>query len=422
VKVLLLNIILLIPFIVGSQTGLFIDGATFNVKDSTLIYVEGDVEIMLAGAIEDSGVIELTQHWTNNSGSVGLINNAPGIVRMIGANQRLQGTDSTTFYNLELRGFGIKEAFQNQTINNTLDLGTQELQVHDNIVHVTNTDPSSSLVWLPGGFVSGDVIGGYFARSTSFSARYDFPVGNNNITNTSSLLRAVSLTPSNADSNVYGVRLAYEDASLDASGTSFTGAFGPYNRSQREDFIVQVNPSFYHNIVRMQGTTPAYASIYFYENDHIDEDRRLDGLANWEKNDFEWKLQTSTLDADLTSSPSGFLNPDHAMRWTMDNQRDDPHALTVMEGIQVFVPQIFSPNQDGFNDILYVRGRKISEVTFIIYNRWGEKVFETTDKNIGWNGKHRGKDAQASIYVYYVDAIVEDVGRVTQKGNITLVR
>lgn len=106
----------------------------------------------------------------------------------------------------------------------------------------------------------------------------------------------------------------------------------------------------------------------------------------------------------------------------MDNQRDDPHALTVMEGIQVFVPQIFSPNQDGFNDILYVRGRKISEVTFIIYNRWGEKVFETTDKNIGWNGKHRGKDAQASIYVYYVDAIVEDVGRVTQKGNITLVR
>lgn len=421
-KTLLLNIIIVLPMSIMSQTGLFVDGANINVQQNTLMFVEGDIEIMLAGAIEDSGEIELTRHWVNNSGNFGLINNAPGTVRLTGGNQYLTGADSTVFYNLELRGGGVKEAFQNQTITNVLDLGSQELQVHKNIVHVTNTHPTNSLVWTSG-FISGDSIGGYFARSTRFATMYPFPVGNNNITNTSSLYRAVSLTPANSDSNVYGVRLAFEDASLDQTGTSFTGAFGPYNRSQREDFIVQVNPSFYHHVVRMQGTTPAYASIYFYENDHIDQDRRLDGLANWDRNEIEWKFETkANLDADLTAYPQGFGNPEHAMRWIMDNDRDDPFALTVMEGIQVFVPQIFSPNGDGFNDVLFVRGRKISEVTFVIYNRWGEKVFETKDKDIGWNGLHRGKDAQASVYVYYVDAIVEDVGRVTQKGNITLVR
>ena len=88
----------------------------------------------------------------------------------------------------------------------------------------------------------------------------------------------------------------------------------------------------------------------------------------------------------------------------------------------IFVPSAFSPNGDGFNDVMYVRGRKIKEVKFVIYNRWGEKVFETTDKNIGWNGRHRGEKAQSSVYVYYVEAEVEDVGRVEQKGNITLVR
>ncbi|NJL75224.1 MAG: gliding motility-associated C-terminal domain-containing protein [Saprospiraceae bacterium] len=57
----------------------------------------------------------------------------------------------------------------------------------------------------------------------------------------------------------------------------------------------------------------------------------------------------------------------------------------------IFVPLAFTPNNDGTNDILYVRGNPIEEVYFAVYNRWGQRVFETTDKNIGWDGTFQGR-------------------------------
>ena len=88
----------------------------------------------------------------------------------------------------------------------------------------------------------------------------------------------------------------------------------------------------------------------------------------------------------------------------------------------VFVPNIFSPNNDGANDILYVRGENIKESSINIYNRWGEKVFESNDKSKGWDGNYKGKPCPAEVYVYYVN--VTFVNGITQqkKGNVTLVR
>ncbi len=89
---------------------------------------------------------------------------------------------------------------------------------------------------------------------------------------------------------------------------------------------------------------------------------------------------------------------------------------------KAFIPSIFSPNNDGRNDLLYVRGSCITKLQFAVYNRWGEKVFETTDKTIGWDGAKNGKPMNPAVFVYYAKIIYEDGTMEEQKGNITLIK
>ena len=88
----------------------------------------------------------------------------------------------------------------------------------------------------------------------------------------------------------------------------------------------------------------------------------------------------------------------------------------------VFVPNIFSPNGDGQNDVLYVRGMGISSFSFVIYDRWGEKVFESSDATNGWDGRFKGKEMLSDVYVYYLKAVMTDGTTVEKKGDISLVR
>ncbi|MEI7597034.1 MAG: gliding motility-associated C-terminal domain-containing protein [Bacteroidota bacterium] len=88
----------------------------------------------------------------------------------------------------------------------------------------------------------------------------------------------------------------------------------------------------------------------------------------------------------------------------------------------IFIPNAFSPDGDGFNDVLYVRGNVIENLYFAIYDRWGEKVFETNDQSIGWDGTFRGKPLDPSVYVFYVEAGCISKEKFFKKGNITLIR
>ena len=88
----------------------------------------------------------------------------------------------------------------------------------------------------------------------------------------------------------------------------------------------------------------------------------------------------------------------------------------------VFIPNIFSPNDDGNNDILYVRSEYIKDLSFSVYNRWGAKVFESQNKNDGWDGNYKGKPCSPDVYVYYATIMFEDGTVTSRKGNVTLVR
>ncbi|MBM3917728.1 MAG: T9SS type B sorting domain-containing protein [Sphingomonadales bacterium] len=88
----------------------------------------------------------------------------------------------------------------------------------------------------------------------------------------------------------------------------------------------------------------------------------------------------------------------------------------------VFVPNAFSPNKDGNNDKLFVRGPFIESFVFRIYDRWGELVWETTSLSEGWDGTFRGKLLDPDVYDYYLQATCVGGLENIIKGNITLIR
>jgi gliding motility-associated-like protein len=87
------------------------------------------------------------------------------------------------------------------------------------------------------------------------------------------------------------------------------------------------------------------------------------------------------------------------------------------------VANAFSPNGDGQNDIIYVKGYGITELEFRIYNRWGELVFESDDINFGWDGTYKGTNQEMEVYVYTLKAKFKNgTESGLRKGNITLLR
>ncbi|MBX3252614.1 MAG: PKD domain-containing protein [Chitinophagaceae bacterium] len=93
-----------------------------------------------------------------------------------------------------------------------------------------------------------------------------------------------------------------------------------------------------------------------------------------------------------------------------------------------FVPNTFSPNGDGMNDVFYPRGRGLARVQSMrIYNRWGQQVFEkknfmANDASKGWNGRMANQPLPPDVYVYIVEFVCDNAQIVPMKGNVTLIR
>ncbi len=95
---------------------------------------------------------------------------------------------------------------------------------------------------------------------------------------------------------------------------------------------------------------------------------------------------------------------------------------------QVFVPNAFTPDNDGTNDILMVRSKGIVQVkTFRIFNRWGELIFERSNFTPnspahGWDGKVKGQKAGPDVFVYTYEVICENGTLFTNKGNVSIIQ
>lgn len=96
-----------------------------------------------------------------------------------------------------------------------------------------------------------------------------------------------------------------------------------------------------------------------------------------------------------------------------DVQCDEPN---------IFVPNAFTPNNDGNNDELLVRGRWITSLRFVVYNRYGQELFTTNNQLEGWDGTYKGKDLGPDVFGYYLTVRCLDGGNFAKRGNVTLIK
>jgi gliding motility-associated-like protein len=97
---------------------------------------------------------------------------------------------------------------------------------------------------------------------------------------------------------------------------------------------------------------------------------------------------------------------------------------------QIYIPNAFRPNMDGTNDHFrpVAGGSTLLDFNMVIYNRWGQKIFETSDFLIGWDGNLNGNDVLPGLYTYLISYRLADPlnpggGEKTKlRGTVTLVR
>ena len=97
-------------------------------------------------------------------------------------------------------------------------------------------------------------------------------------------------------------------------------------------------------------------------------------------------------------------------------------ATATTRSDQIFIPNAFTPNGDGLNDVLRVYSNVIRQMRFVVFNQWGEKIFESNDQNTAWDGTHQGKPQPSGVYMYVCDITLNTGERIQRKGAINLVR
>ena len=157
---------------------------------------------------------------------------------------------------------------------------------------------------------------------------------------------------------------------------------------------------------------------------------------------------TPTISADVTkvawnptgsifrsTFPSIDIKPNQTTVYTVEVKneggcvaRDNLTVFVLCNGTNVFIPNTFSPNGDGVNDVFFPRGTGLFTIkTARIFNRWGELVFEkynlkANEISNGWDGSFRGKKLAPDVFVYVFEIICDNNEVLNYKGDVTLIR
>lgn len=141
---------------------------------------------------------------------------------------------------------------------------------------------------------------------------------------------------------------------------------------------------------------------------------------------YSWNPSSTLTNANtLTPTASPLQTTTYTLTVTQNgcSAKDSVTVFVEMPCGEIFVPTAFSPNGGDAteNEVLKVYGNCILNLEFAIFDRWGEKVFETTNPAIGWDGTYKGKKLDTAVFVYFLKATVDGID-VKKQGNITLVK
>ncbi len=230
-----------------------------------------------------------------------------------------------------------------------------------------------------------------------------------------------------------------------SGGTSYTWwpADGLSN-TQGESIIAKPSGTTSYSVIIRQGdcfTDTGYVTVYVFNYPEIDAgpDLELKGGA-----EIRIETRSSNVKSYLWTpveglSCTGCANPVASPRRTTTYKvlatspqgctaQDDVTVYVTCSGDQLFIPNTFTPNNDGVNDMFYPQGKGLTNVLrFSVYTRWGELIFDRqniplNDPTYGWDGTYKGDHLKPDVFVYVVRALCDDGQPVEIKGDISLIR
>ena len=144
-------------------------------------------------------------------------------------------------------------------------------------------------------------------------------------------------------------------------------------------------------------------------------------------------------------TPQGLLSCDTCLSTTIEAVDSETFQLTILHNngcqaialldiivkpqTRIYIPNAFSPNTDGINDFftLFANERIVSIDELLIFDRWGELVFERKDFNpnepsLGWDGKFKGEFMNPAVFVYYFKVRLDDGSTEIHSGDVSLIK
>lgn len=146
---------------------------------------------------------------------------------------------------------------------------------------------------------------------------------------------------------------------------------------------------------------------------------------------FQWNTDNGM---SCTDCPNPILSPytDQVYMVTVIDMSDpnNPKPCTgtaigyvfVADGDPIYIPNAFTPNDDGANDLFTVYGKSLKRVGMQIFDRWGELLFQSENQDNGWNGKYKDEYVQPGVYIYQVKAEYLNGKTVEKSGSVTVIR
>lgn len=105
------------------------------------------------------------------------------------------------------------------------------------------------------------------------------------------------------------------------------------------------------------------------------------------------------------------------------NQSNNESTTGALEDVQpIYVPNAFTPNHDGINDIFYIPNARLNDFQITIFDRWGNQIFQSVNANFRWDGTINGKPVATGTYIYTLTATDTANRKVRRSGSISLVR
>jgi gliding motility-associated-like protein len=232
--------------------------------------------------------------------------------------------------------------------------------------------------------------------------------------------------------------------SAGASVYHWTPATGLSNADTSSPYVFPTETQHYELISRLAGCIPDtdFVNLVVHPTPTVDAGEgqtmiagstlHLQAIATGDIANWRWSPSEGIWSP---SQPSTDASPKRSTVYTITATTeygcfgtDTVRIVVLCDNSQVFMPNTFTPDGNGVNDIFYPRGKGLANIDhFRIYNRWGELVFERSniavdDKSNGWDGKKAGHELSPDVYVYTVEATCDTGEPIKWQGNVMLLR